>query len=151
PLPKAELELFNSSTDRLRVTLTDTQHPLIQPRYDLAPGASQRVRLPRDAGAVRVQTVETLSPLGETIQREVRVPLPPSPRYEIVVHRWRMQSIAIDRTGTSPHPIEDVNFQGVGVGRFMLPAGEQLTSARIDVFARATSAGNSGSVAPLVE
>ena len=46
--------------------------------------------------------------------------------------------------------IEDINRQGLGVCRFWLPAGEALSSGRLDVFERARSAGNPGAVVPLV-
>ncbi|MEM6777259.1 MAG: hypothetical protein AAF670_06355 [Planctomycetota bacterium] len=149
-LPKVEIKLINTQPDRLRVTLTDAQNPAITPQYDLPPGGSQRVMLPRDAGQVRVQTVQSQDLAGQVVQREVRVNIPPSRRFEIIVHRWRIQSIAIDRTGKSPQPIEDVQFQGVGVGRFSLPPGDQLTSGTIDVFAAASGAQNAGMVTPIV-
>ncbi|MGI9470308.1 MAG: hypothetical protein ACR2NZ_02170, partial [Rubripirellula sp.] len=71
-------------------------------------------------------------------------------RYEIVVHEWAMQSVAIDRTGKSPNVIEDINFQGRGIGRFLLPAGPALQSGVIGVYSAAASQGNAGTVQPIV-
>ncbi|EMI58495.1 hypothetical protein [Rhodopirellula sallentina] len=149
-LKPVEIEFVNTHNETLIVTLTDVRHPGREPEYRLEPGGSQRVRLPRDAGQVRIDLYESFDPLGNPVQREHRVALAPEPRYEVIVHRLRIQSIAIDRTGKSPNEIEDINVQGVGVGRFILPPGDQLVSGTIDVYAVATGAANPGSVAPIV-
>ncbi|WP_283434727.1 hypothetical protein [Neorhodopirellula lusitana] len=149
-LAPVEIEFVNSHHETLIVTLTDTQNPGKTPQYQLAPGQHQRVKLPRDAGHTRVEVYQTTDVAGLPIEQEVRVNVPPEIRYEVVVHRMRIQSIAIDRTGKSPNPIEDVNMQGVGVGRFPLPPGDQLNSGTIDVFQAATGAANPGVVAPLI-
>ncbi|MCM2373187.1 hypothetical protein [Aporhodopirellula aestuarii] len=149
-LPPVEIEFRNTQNETLIVTLTDTRHPGREPQYQIEPGGSQRVKLPRDAGQVRVDLYQTIDTFGNPVQQERRVAINPQVRYEVVVHRLRIQSIAIDRTGTSPNEIEDVNFQGVGVGRFVLPPGEQLVSGTIDVFAAAAGAANPGSVAPIL-
>lgn len=149
-LPPVEIEFLNTHNETLIVTLTDARHPGREPQYRIEPGGSQRVRLPRDAGQVRIDLYQTIDLLGNAVQRESRVAIAPEVRYEVVVHRMRIQSIAIDRTGTSPNEIEDVNMQGVGVGRFVLPPGDQLVSGQIDVFAAAAGAANPGSVAPIV-
>lgn len=150
PLSPIEVEFFNSHNEQLVVTLTDSQNPSKQPQYTIDPGDSKRVKLPRDNGHTRVDVYQTTDVTGLPIEQEVRVNVPPTARFEVVVHRVRIQSIAIDRTGKSPHPIEDINRQGIGVGRFKLPPGDQLTSGRIDVFAAAREANNPGSIAPIV-
>jgi hypothetical protein len=137
PLAPVEVEFVNSHNETLIVTLTDTHHPDRQPRYKIAPGGSQRVKLPRDAARSRVDTYQTIDATGQPVEHESRIALPPEPRYEVIVHRMRIQSIAIDRTGKSPNEIEDINVQGVSVGHFTLPPGDQLTSGEIDVFAAA--------------
>lgn len=87
---------------------------------------------------------------GQTWTNRVVTPVPPQSLYEVVVHQWQIQSIAIDRTGKSPNPIEDINFQGKGIGRFTLPPGNELQSTTIDVKQAALAANNPGAVAPLV-
>lgn len=148
-LPPVKIEFFNSSDDSIVVTMTDAVNPGKKPQYRLAPAQRQAVLLPRDAGQTRVDVYQTTDVTGIPIEQEVRVDVPPAPRYEIVVHRVRIQSIAIDRTGKSPNPVEDINVQGVGVGRFRLPPGDQLTPGVIDVYQVAQAAGNQGIVAPI--
>jgi hypothetical protein len=97
-----------------------------------------------------VRRYATYDAFGLPVTRSVSIPIPPESRYEVVVHEWAVQSVAIDRTGKSPDPIEDINMQGRGIGRFRLPPADQLRGATIDVFARARAADNPGSVAPMV-
>lgn len=150
PLSPVEIQFVNTHDETLNVTLTDSHHPDRQPEYRIPPGGSQRVKLPRDGGQTRIEVYQTYDTHGQAIRRETQVAIAPEVRYEVVVHRMRIQSIAIDRTGKSPNEIEDVNMQGVGVGRFVLPPGDQLVSGKIDVFTAASGAANPGSVAPIL-
>ncbi len=136
-LPPVEMEFINAHNETLLVTLTDVRHPDKQPQYKIAPGGSQRVKLPRSAGQTRINRYQTWDDAGNPIEREVRVELDPEVRYEVAVDRMRIQSIAIDRTGKSPNEIEDINVQTVPVGGFSLPPDELLVSDTIDVFAAA--------------
>ncbi|TWU16289.1 hypothetical protein [Allorhodopirellula heiligendammensis] len=136
-LPPVEMEFINTQNETLLVTLSDAQHPGKQPQYKIAPGGSQRVKLPRSAGQTRINRYQTWDAAGNPTEREVRVPIDPQVRYEVTVDRLRIQSIAIDRTGTSPNEIEDINMQSVRVGGFSLPPDDQLLSDTIDVFAAA--------------
>lgn len=149
-LPPVQIEFINSHNETIVISLTDNFHPNRRPEYQLAPGESQRVQLPRDAGKTRIEVFQTVDAVGVPIEQETRVDVPPTVRYQVIVHRIRIQSIAIDRTGTSPNPIEDINTQGIGVGRFTLPPGDQLTSGVIDAFGIAQAAGNRGTVAPIL-
>ncbi len=72
------------------------------------------------------------------------------PLYDISIYEIFLQSIAIDRTGTSPNPIEDVNYQPRSIGIFQVPPGAQLPqNARIDVMQTAQQSRNPGGVRPL--
>jgi len=137
-LPPVEIAFANTTNETLIVTLTDTHHPGRQPEYKIPPGESQRVKLPRDGSQTRIDAYQTFDPSGEPVRREVEVALDPEPRYEVAVQRVRIQSIAIDRTGKSPNVIEDINMQGIAVGRFALPPGDQLVAGTINVFTAAT-------------
>ena len=149
-LPPARLQLFNGGRRELQVGVVDLKNPQGTRSMRIGPGAVADVEIPRESGSQRVDQVRTISPYGDWITREIVRDVPPSVRYEIVVHEWAMQSVAIDRTGKSPNPIEDINFQGRGLGRFPLPPGELLASGRIDVYREAIGSGLQGTVAPIV-
>ncbi|MEO1528188.1 MAG: hypothetical protein AAFX06_22385 [Planctomycetota bacterium] len=151
PLPPVTLRLANQAQREMRVTVNDLQNPTQPKQVRIAPGAAREMQFERDAGADHIRRVRTFAPDGSVITRDLSTPVPPAPRYELVVHEWRLQSVAIDRTGKSPNFIEDTNFQGRGLGRFLLPPGDQLRSGTIDVVRTALEARNAGSVAPLLD
>jgi hypothetical protein len=150
PLPPARLNLRNDGRREVQVAIVDAKNVSGSRSLRIPPGASKIVDLERDSGAQRVAHYRVVSPYGESTTQEIVTDVPPPIRYEVVVHEWAMQSIAIDRTGKSPNPIEDINFQGRGLGRFPLPPGPELQSGTIDVVRAARSQGNQGSVGPLV-
>lgn len=149
PLAPAHVELVNSTRDPLRVEIIDLRRGELISRHDIDPASSLAVTLPRHSGGQAIETYRTYGPSGDVTDSQVTRRIPPKVRYEVAVHRWQMQSIAIDRTGKSPSPIEDIQFAGQGVGRFRLPQGEQLVDGRIDVYLAATAAANPDSVAPI--
>ena len=151
PLPPVTLQLLNSASREMIVTVSDRLQPDRSKRLRIAPGSSQPIQVERDAGADRVRQVRTFAPDGSTITREISTPIDPVPRYELVVHEWRLQSVAIDRTGKSPNVIEDTQFQGRGIGRFQLPPGDQVTGGTLDVVRTALQAGNQGTVNPILD
>ncbi|WP_149498437.1 hypothetical protein [Roseiconus lacunae] len=150
-LPPATVQLQNTSQRPIRVTIRDRIEPQKSRQVRIAGLQSQPVTIERDAGADRVQQIETYTPDGALTTRTVTIPIPPPPRYELVVHEWRLQSVAIDRTGKSPNVIEETNFQGRGLGRFELPPGDAVTSGTLDVVAAALSADNAGAVSPIID
>jgi hypothetical protein len=150
PLPPALVQFRNDGPRDLQVAIIDSQNPSGSRTMRIAPAAAAEVELERDAGATRVSHYWVITPLGETVTREVVNEIPAPLRYEVVVHQWQVQSVAIDRTGKSPNPIEDINFQGRGIGRFPLPPGPELQSGVIDVYRAAVSQQNPGAVAPIV-
>lgn len=150
PLPPARVKLFHSSPRPLQVTVIDLAEPAGTESVRLDPGGRKTVSLQSDSGAQLVRRYATYDAFGLPVTRSVTIPIPPESRYEVVVHEWAVQSVAIDRTGKSPDPIEDINMQGRGIGRFRLPPANQVRGATIDVFERARAADNPGSVAPVV-
>ncbi|MCS7467237.1 hypothetical protein NZK35_11340 [Stieleria sp. ICT_E10.1] len=151
PLSPVTAKLLNTAQREVRVTVTDRVAPDQSKQIPIAPGTSQPVVIQRDAGADLVRHVLTYAPDGSQLTREVTTPIAPVPRYELTVHEWRLQSVAIDRTGKSPSVIEDSNFQGRGLGRFEIPPGDQFTGGTLDVVRIALRAGNQGTVAPLLD
>lgn len=151
PLPPVTIQLASSGSRELRVAVNDLQSPSQTQKLKIAPRTSVPVKLQRDSGATLVQRFQVVTPLGDVVTRDITTPVPPAVRYEVVVHEWAMQSVAIDRTGRSANVIEDINFQGRGLGRFPLPAGDQLQAGTIDAYQVAKQSGNQGSVAPLIE
>ncbi|MCC9645355.1 hypothetical protein LOC71_24000 [Rhodopirellula sp. JC740] len=153
PLPDlapANIQFTNSSERDVNVTLSDSRQAGLTKTFRLAPGETEAVKLRRDAGYEWVETYELLSPDGQWVTRETRRSIPAQPRYEIVVHEWRVQSVAIDRTARGNNRIEDINMQGRGIGRFLLPPGPELRDQTIDVFQSARAMQNQGSVTPIV-
>ncbi len=148
-LPPARLQFVNSTRDPLRVEIVDLKRGQVIGQKTIDPAGSANVTLPRDAGGQAIETYRTYDPRGDVSEREVTRRIEPEVRYEVVVHRWQLQSIAIDRTGKSPSAVEDVQFAGQALGRFHLPAGEALIDGRIDVYRAAIGAGNADSVSPI--
>lgn len=149
-LPPAQLKFFNGGNREIEVTMRDARNPGAVRSMRIAPGTSQPVTLHRDAGEQLIERFDVVTPAGDIITEEKTHVIPPPRRYELTVHQWRVQSVAIDRTEGANNAIEDVNFQGQAVGRFRLPPGPQLHDGTIDVFQEARSMGNQGAVAPLV-
>lgn len=150
PAPPARIELVNSTPFKLHVEFIDLLESRSVASRDIEPGASIPLRVPRTVGARLVETYRNYGPFGDITDHQVTRTIPAEIRYELVVRRWQIQSLAIDRTGKSPNPIEAMNLSGQGVGRFRFPAGPSLSDGRIDAHRAATAAGNTGSVPPLV-
>lgn len=145
-LPAARLQFVNSTRDPLRVEIVDLKRGRVIGEKTIDAGGAAQVTLPRDAGGEAFETYRTYGPQGDVSEREVTRRIEPEVRYEVVVHRWKLQSIAIDRTGKSPSPVEDAQFAGEPVGRFRLPAGAALIDGRIDIYRAAVEAANPDSV-----
>ncbi len=150
PLAPARVQLHNGGPREIQVGVIDLKNRSGTRSVRIRPGEATEVELERDSGAKQINVFRTITPLGDFVSKEIIRPIPPAIRYEVVVHQWAMQSIAIDRTGKSPSQIEDVNFQGKGLGRFPLPPGDLLRSGPIDVFRTAIESGNQGTVAPIL-
>lgn len=147
PLPPAQVELFNSHRNALVVLLGDSRQPESVQQVRIDPQSAVTLTVERDAGATIVETVETLGPLGAWERQQFTTAIPPLAFYDLSVYEEHLQSIAIDRTGKSPNPIEDVNYVPKSLGWIQLPAGGSLpTHSRIDVYQRAVAANNPGAV-----
>ena len=84
---------------------------------------------------------------GNWNQREFNTPIPPTVLYDMSVYEEFLQSIAIDRTGTSPNPIEDINYQPRSLGFFLVTPGAELPDgAEIDAYRVADDSQNPGAV-----
>ncbi|TWT80054.1 hypothetical protein CA13_14670 [Planctomycetes bacterium CA13] len=136
-LAPVEIGLQNSGRDELRVTIVDLKDGSRTHQVRIRPGEIAKEIFARQSADERIDTYESLSLSGEVKTREVTLAVPPTVRYEIVVDLWRIQSIAIDRTGKSPNKIEDINYQGKALGRFPLPPGDRLQPGVIDVYREA--------------
>ncbi|TWU58742.1 hypothetical protein Poly51_15220 [Rubripirellula tenax] len=151
PLSPVAVQLRNGGPRDIQVGVVDLQNPPKTRAVRIAAGGITTVTLERDAGARQVQNIRVVTPLGDLETREIVNDVPPSVRYEIVVHEWKIQSVAIDRTaGAGENPIEDINVHGKGMGRFPLPPGDELKAGSIDVYRAARSQGNPDAVAPIL-
>lgn len=147
PLPPVTLRIANTHTDTIMILLADRRNPSQPATLRIPAGGSESVTLERDAGSTVIQTIEVLDGLGNWNRQEFQIPVPPAVLYDISVYEEFLQSIAIDRTGTSPNPIEDVNYQPRSIGFFLIPAGEALADRSvIDVYRAAADSQNPGAV-----
>ncbi len=146
-LPPAQIDLVNSHRYALLVLLGDVRLGNSFETIRIEPNSSKTVSLDRDAGATIVETIEIRSTAGVWDRQQLVTAVPASAYYDISVYEEHLQSIAIDRTGKSPNPIEDINYVPKSVGWFPLPGGTELPSrATIDVFRRGKEANNPGAV-----
>jgi hypothetical protein len=113
----------------------------------IEPGAQVTYAFDRDAGAALVEVYETRSPGGVWNREQLVTQIPPATIYDVSVYEEFVQSIAIDRTGTSPNPIEDISVLPKSVGMVLLPPGAALPArGRFDAYAEAARAHNPGAV-----
>ncbi len=146
-LPPARLDLKNTHRYALVVLLGDSRQGDAFEQIRIEPGAVQTLSLERDAGATVVERVETRTLGGGWQRQEFVTAIPPAAYYDLSVYEEHLQSIAIDATGTSPNPIEDVNYVPKSVGWLPLPPGAQLPArGELDVYPRALAANNPGAV-----
>jgi hypothetical protein len=147
PLPPATARIVNSHNETLIVLLADRRNPQQPQKLRIPAQGSEPVQMERDAGATIVETIETMDSFGNWRQQQFNTPIPPSVLYDLSVYEEFLQSIAIDRTGKSPNPIEDVNYQPRSIGFFLVPPGEELPQiADIDAYRVADEAQNPGAV-----
>ncbi|MCA9127281.1 MAG: hypothetical protein KDB22_09345 [Planctomycetales bacterium] len=144
-LPPAQVELINSHRYALITLIGDRRDADSVTQVRIEPNTKVVVSLERDPGARLVETFELQIAPGQWERQEFVTELPPSTRYDLSVYEEHLQSIAIDRTGKSPNPIEDTNFVPKSVGWLLLPAELQVTM-QIDVYPTAVAANNPGAV-----
>lgn len=152
PLPPSTVRITNSHSDTLLVLVADRRNPQQLQKLRIPAGKAESIQLERDPGATIVERIETMDSLGNWQQQEFNTPIPPSVLYDMSVYEEFLQSIAIDRTGKSPNPIEDVNYQPRSVGFFLVPPGDELPEAAdVDAYGIADDAKNPGAVRRLSE
>lgn len=145
PLKPVMTRLSNSNRNELLVRIAD-----------LRTGTSNDITIPavgvkvfefqRDAGSTLTERYDVIGPAGVILTQEFTTQVPPMILYDVSVYEVFLQSIAIDRTGKSPNPIEDINFQPKSVGYFVIPPGDQFRGDPIDVYRQALQANNPGGV-----
>ncbi|WP_372724456.1 hypothetical protein [Novipirellula sp.] len=148
-LPPVTIGLRNGGPSDLVVTIVNLKDDSNTEQIKIRSGEVVNRSFSRSPAAERIDTYRVLNEFGDVVTRQKTLPLPAEVLYEIVVHQWQVQSIAIDRTGKSPNVIEDIHYQGKGLGRFPLPAGVELQPGVIDVYRAAINQGNPATVAPI--
>ena len=139
--------IVNSHSDTIVVLVADRRHSQSIQKLRIPSGGSERIQLDRDPGASIVETVETMDSFGNWNQQQFNTAIPPTVLYDMSVYEEFLQSIAIDRTGKSPNPIEDINYQPRSIGFFLVPPGNELPeNADIDAYRIAQDAQNPGAV-----
>jgi len=145
PLPPVPTRLVNSNRNELLVRVTDLRTANATD-ISIPSGGFRDITLDRDAGATFTERYEVIGPFGVIFSQQLTTPVPPASFYDVSVYEKFLQSIAIDRTGKSPNPIEDINYQPKSIGFFIIPAGEQFRGGNLDVFAQARQSNNPGGV-----
>ncbi len=146
PLPPAQIELLNNHANALRILIADRRETRLR-EVRIEPNSRVVASFDRDAGATVVETYEFRTASGLWDRQQFVTQIPPTPIYDLSVYEEFLQSIAIDRTGTSPNPIEDVNYQPKSVGWLPLPPGTALPDrGQIDAYQDAKAANNPGAV-----
>lgn len=152
PLPPIDIRLMNRHSDELLVLFADRRIPDNPAKIRIPAGGSKLVRIERDAGGTIVENISVIDAFGNWLDEQYTTPVPPAVLYDVSVYEIFLQSIAIDRTGTSPNVVEDVNFQPRSIGFFLLPPGEELVEgAELDTFRAAQEQENPGAVRRLSE
>ncbi len=147
PLDPAQLELENSHRYALVILLGDRRTGNAFQQIRIEPQSRVTLELERDSGATLVETCEIRSISGVWERSQFVTAIPPAQLFDLSVYEEQLQSIAIDRTGTSPNLIEDVNYVPKSLGWLPLPAGDALPLvSRIDIFQAAKEARNPGAV-----
>ncbi len=147
PLAAANVALRNTHQETLIVLVSDLRNGGSSQKLRIPRGDSQQIIMDRDSGATIVETFEVRSNYGDWDRREFRTPVPPAPIYDISVYEEFLQSIAIDATGTSPNPIEDINYQPRSIGLVLVPPGATLPAqVTLDPYRMAEAANNTGAV-----
>lgn len=147
PLEPAEVKLQNTHRTALLLLIGDSKPTEPVKFLRIEPGAVETVLLRRESGSTLTEAFETLLPDGTWELQEFVTPIPAAGFFDVSVYEQHLQSIAIDRTGKSPNPIEDVNYAAKSIGWFSLPVGDGLQAQPvIDVYRTARDAGNPGAV-----
>ena len=147
PLAPAQLGLVNSHRTALLILLADQRQAGKVQQMRIEPGQTATLTLDRDAGATIVETYEIRSPAGVWDRQQFTTAIPPRVFYDLSIYEEFLQSIAIDRTGKSPNPIEDVNYMPKSVGWFQIPPGAALPQkSNMDAMGQARAANNPGAV-----
>jgi hypothetical protein len=147
PLMPASVFVANQHKDELLVLVADRRNPQSPEKLRIPPGGRELIRVERDSGGSLVETVEIADAFGNWDRQQYSTPIPPRVLYDMSVYEIFLQSIAIDRTGTSPNPIEDINYQPRSIGFFLIPPGDELPSdAVIDAYGIAEDSQNAGAV-----
>jgi hypothetical protein len=152
PLPPINITLLNTHQDELLILFADHRNSRNPTKIRIPVGKGEPIQIQRDAGGSIVETVEIADALGNWSQQQYTTPVPPSVLYDLSVYEIFLQSIAIDRTGKSPNPVEDTNYQPRSIGYFLIPPGSEMQPDMvIDVYQTAVEAGNAGAVRRLNE
>ena len=145
PLQPVIARFVNSNRNEILVRIGDLRTGTAKD-VTIPAGGHHDVEIARDAGATFTERYDVVGPTGVLLSQEFTTQLPPTILYDVSVYEKFLQSIAIDRTGKSPNPIEDVNYQLKSVGYFVLPPGDQFSGGNVDVFNEAQQANNAGAV-----
>lgn len=155
PLPPATVTLENSSDEPLFVQAVDDFDPRRPAQVEIPPRDAVQQVFERDAGATVQETYLVPGPMfGTWVERVEEYPLPPRPRYSLVVWAQRVTYQYIDERENRPAgALQSFDLRSnVSLGVIPIPAGDLLLDGEhLDVPAEAAYYQNPGTAAPTTQ
>ncbi len=150
PLPPAKVTLRNGGQEEIILQISDALAPAMNAEIQLAPGRAVQRTFQRDSGGTIEEIYLVPGVGGRWEERVESYPIPPQPRYTLVVWANRTTYQYIDRRPNRPQgalPNFDLKTH-VSLGVFDLPPGDLLQDGlTIDVYREATARRNPGAAA----
>jgi hypothetical protein len=126
PLEPVEIELENRTSDTLFVRLSDRRNPTVNLELTITPSKSTKLQVDRDAGGVLHDLVAVTAADGAKSEQTRDEPTAPQCLYDIEVLTLRAAVPYVDLRQMAWPPLSIRENCRFSLGRFSIPAGDQL-------------------------